>query len=94
MSNEELAQVFDIRAVLESYAITEALSNISEKKIKYLCEITDAMIEAASRSDYLKQAELYRKFHSEIIRASKNKVLEKIWDEISIKYWSYIGPFI
>lgn len=91
MSANKLKQVYDIRKVLETFAIKQVIKHSDIEEIKHLQSIIKKMAESAKENDYVKQTKSDCEFHSYIIKLSQNDILENIWKNIGIEYWTWIG---
>jgi DNA-binding GntR family transcriptional regulator len=72
-SEDDLAEIFDLRALLESHAHARAAELIEDSAIAHLSELADAMEELGTSEDPAAReriAERNREFHGTIIQAS------------------------
>lgn len=75
-SEEELAALFDVRAVLEAHGARRAAERRSEPEVGELTRIVKESSAAADREDDAALAALSSQFYATIRRAARNSVLE------------------
>lgn len=91
-TKEEIVEVYELRCALEKYAAGLAARRILPEEIRALEELHKAMVSLAqSRNGLVKFHEYNQEFHSRLIRAAKNKYLEKIALEIALKVEFLVG---
>lgn len=84
ISNEELRQLYDVRAQLESYAAQLA----TEKGVPLKSKLKDAvkdMKKAARASDSTGFANHNSRFHRIILESSGNTVLLELWETLNVQ---------
>jgi len=84
ISNEELRQLYDVRAQLESYAallVTQQSVPIKSK----LREALKAMKRAAREGNSIDFASHNSRFHRTIVEASGNNVLLELWETLNVQ---------
>jgi len=84
ISNEELRQLYDVRAQLESYAALLVTQNAIPVKSK-LKEALKSMKRAARQGDSIAFAGHNSLFHRTIVEASGNKVLLELWETLNVQ---------
>jgi len=84
ISNDELRQLYDVRAQLESYAALLVTQNAIPVKSK-LKEALRSMKRAARESDSIAFASHNSHFHRTIVEASGNKVLLELWQTLNVQ---------
>ncbi|WP_028308653.1 GntR family transcriptional regulator [Desulfitibacter alkalitolerans] len=77
ISTEEINKVFELRILLETYAVEKAVHNFTEEDIKKMEEILIENELLIERKNYKKIVELNTQFHDVIINASNN---DKLFD--------------
>lgn len=82
MSDEDLADLYQIRAVLEGLAAGTAASKRSRVDIARLEDLYDEMDIAVRERDDERLITLNREFHRSIARASGNQHLQEMLDDI------------
>lgn len=84
ITNQELQQLYDVRALLEGYATgIIALQGISV--ITRLRECVRLMKRAARDEDSMKFAEHNSEFHRIIVDATGNQILLDLWNTLNVK---------
>lgn len=91
-SKEELVEVWEVRAILESFAIAKGFDSI-RSEIKALGKIIDEMVVCAQQRNFLKQIELDMQFHKVILTSAKNRALYKVWNALGLSFWTYFGIY-
>lgn len=81
-SDEEIEQIFELRALLESHGAMKATPNISEEDIEELSELASHMESLVEEKppgrDYGKIALLNNEFHAVILRAAGSEKLSAL----------------
>ncbi|HEY8529562.1 MAG TPA: GntR family transcriptional regulator [Paenibacillaceae bacterium] len=90
---EDVKNCYDVRAELEGLAIRSATEYMTDSDIKRLEELYQQMLDAAKEGNLQKEISLDIEFHRTIVEASRNNILQKIWNEISIANWTYFGGY-
>ncbi|MGM0432324.1 MAG: GntR family transcriptional regulator [Spirochaetota bacterium] len=88
-SNEDLWEVFTVRASLESLAASIAAKKISNKEISQLETILENMIKAAKSGDVVKRTAFNNQFHDLIIKASGHKLIYRLSRNLRFASWSH-----
>ena len=89
VSNQELFDIYDVRAQLEGYAAEIDC----QKKISISNELTEAverMIEAANRDELMLFSSINHEFHSIIIKNAGNEILLKTWQTLHIQIKTFL----
>ena len=89
VSNQELFDIYDVRAQLEGYAA----EIVCQKKISISNELTEAverMIEAANRDELMLFSSINHEFHSIIIKNAGNEILLKTWQTLHIQIQTFL----
>lgn len=84
ISNEELRQLYDVRAQLESYAALLVTQNAIPVKSKLKAALK-SMKRAAREGDSIAFASHNSLFHRTIVEASGNKVLLELWETLNVQ---------
>ncbi len=84
ITNEELRQLYEVRAQLESYATQLATAAGAPLKSR-LKEAIKAMKRAARESDSTAFASHNSAFHRIIVEASGNKILLDMWETLNVQ---------
>lgn len=96
--DEELVEVYPVRAALEELAAREA-TKLLQGNVADLERELDAMREAARRGDVSALAEHDIGFHRRMVEAAGNAVLEQTWKSLGVEgritislYGTYVEP--
>ena len=84
ITEEELAEIYPVRAALEELAAQEAASRL-DGKVEELEREYEAMREAAGRDDLQDLAAHDANFHRLIVEAAGNKVLLETWRTLRVE---------
>jgi DNA-binding GntR family transcriptional regulator len=84
ITEEELAEIYPVRAALEELAAQEAASRL-DGKVEELEREFEAMREAAGRDDLQDLAAHDATFHRLIVEAAGNKVLLDTWSTLRVE---------
>lgn len=93
LSTQDLKNVYVVRAELEGLAIRIAVPQMSAEEVQALEKIAEQMLDAAYAGDVQQQISLDIAFHKAIIGASKNNILDQVWQTVSISHWTYLGTY-
>lgn len=88
LSRKDMWEVYTVRAALESLAATLAAERITDSEIAELEKICEEMIQAGKAGDIPKRTRLNINFHQAVIRASGNKLILKLFDNLQFGSWS------
>jgi DNA-binding GntR family transcriptional regulator len=78
-SLEELLEAFPVRAALEALAAGLAAERITSAELAELDQLLERMRKAARRGDAHDQSQANASFHATIVRAARNRTLERQW---------------
>jgi DNA-binding GntR family transcriptional regulator len=78
-SLEELLEAFPVRAALEALAARLAAERITKAELAELEQLLERMTRAARRGDAHDQSQANASFHATIVRAARNRTLERQW---------------
>jgi len=87
-TNDDLKEFFMVRAALESLAAKLTAKQITPKQVKNLEDILDRMLEAAKKGDVGNRTAYNNQFHEAIIKASGNKLIERLSRNLRFTTWS------
>lgn len=82
LSRKEARELFNMRNLLESFAIEIVLPKIRQKHIDLLGNIIGKMKIAAENGAHKRLSDLDLEFHRQIIKISGNDILSEIWNKI------------
>ena len=75
----ELLEAFPVRAALEALAARLAAERITKAELAELEQLLGRMRRAAQRGDAHDQSQANASFHATIVRAARNRTLERQW---------------
>jgi DNA-binding GntR family transcriptional regulator len=78
-SLEELLEAFPVRAALEALAARLAAERITKAELAELEQLLERMSRAAQRGDAHDQSQANASFHATVVRAARNRTLERQW---------------
>lgn len=87
-NQEDLHEVYLVRASLESLSAGLAAALITDDDIHKLENILEKMVAAAKKGDAKGTALLNTEFHETILKITGNKLLLKIWKTLQFGYWA------
>lgn len=90
ITNQEIREIFVVRAALESTAAGIAAEKITPRDSQKLEKILRDMIETAESGDIVKRVKLNNQFHEEIIRISENGLILKLSKTLRFASWSHV----
>ena len=91
LTSQDIEEVFPVRASLESLAVKLAIPNIGQKEIGTLQDLIKKMEEALCNRDIRSFLSLNFSFHTILIKASNNKILEKVLKNLGRGLWLRIA---
>jgi len=81
LSPHEVAEVYEVRALIEGEAARRAAERCGEEGVAHLEEAL-AELESADPADYAAQIAADARFHSLLVAASQNGVLERVFHDL------------
>jgi DNA-binding GntR family transcriptional regulator len=87
-TQEDLNEVYLVRASLESLAARLAAPLITDEDIQNLEKILKDMVNAAKKGDAKGSSGLNTQFHETILEISGNRLLHKLWKTLQFGYWA------
>lgn len=90
----DLKNVYEVRAELEGLAIRRVAANPTPFLIEQLQKIYQEMLLESLKGDTKKQILIDIDFHRLIVKASKNDILERTWETLSIPHWTFFGIYL
>jgi len=90
LSRQDLQEAYTVRAALESLAASDAAMRITDAELSELEQLCEDMIEAARAGEVHERTRLNIEFHKALIRASGNKLILKLFDNLQFASWSLI----
>ncbi len=89
VSNQELSDIYDVRAQLEGYA-AEIICQKQTSIVEELTETVARMIDSAKKDDLMSFASINHEFHSVIIKNAGNEILLKTWQTLHIQIKTFL----
>jgi len=89
ISNQELSDIYDVRAQLEGYA-AEVICQKQIRITEQLEDAVDRMLGAAKRENMMLFASINHEFHSIIIQHAGNEILLKTWQTLHIQIKTFL----
>jgi DNA-binding GntR family transcriptional regulator len=90
LTDEDMIEIYSVRATLESLAAQQAVRHITDEHIQTLRAILDRMLEMAQAQDYLSTARYDRQFHDLIMEISGNRLLRRIYQNLQLGQFTLI----
>jgi DNA-binding GntR family transcriptional regulator len=87
LSSKEIEDAFHVSTSLQSLAARLAVPNFGEKEIRTLNDLIQKMEEAIKKQEIKSLLRLNSEFHSTIIKASNNQILENILTNLGKGLW-------
>jgi DNA-binding GntR family transcriptional regulator len=88
-TTDDLCEVFQVRASLESLSARLAATHITPEEIEKLEDILEKMLDAAKKGDVIKRTAFNNQFHDVIIKASGNKLIGRLSRNLRFASWSH-----
>lgn len=86
LTERDVREFYEIKAVLESYAARQAADRITDKEIDKMELVNNQMEEAHGRQDFKRLFRLHNEFHEIFIRASGNEELLQLTRSLVAKF--------
>jgi DNA-binding GntR family transcriptional regulator len=86
-SPKEIERIFQLRILLETYGVTEAMENITKQDITWLKENVRKSEEALAQGLLSEVSELNAEFHNYLTGISKDEMLQALLQGIGDKIW-------
>lgn len=90
MQYEELKQAYDLRSLIEKYAVDDAMPQITDEDIQRMEDAYREMLSAAEKQDRKLLVEEDVLFHRVMIQAAHNPLLERVWRMIGASQWTHM----
>jgi len=90
ISNDDLLEMYPLRAAVEGVAAREAASRVDAATLKKLEKLIGAMRAAAERNDSAAHAHADFSFHEAIIKAAGNRMLEHVWQTMRLATTTFV----
>jgi DNA-binding GntR family transcriptional regulator len=87
LEREDIADIQDVRALLEGHAARLVAARITPGDIAELRAFVQTMVTAASGADWIRVVGLNARFHEHVVRLTGNKVLLRAWAMLDPLAW-------
>lgn len=88
IDEQGLQQIFDLRSLLECFAASAGICNLSEEDISHMESVLKQMEDAAMEQNKADLVEYDVEFHSVVISAADNPILERVWKLVGATQWT------
>lgn len=89
LSHEELKEIFQVLGILESYAVTMAVDNISDEDLKEIEGLQEEMASYCRKTSIEKYCELNRAIHNRLWEFVPNEFLRKTIHSVHDQFQRY-----
>jgi DNA-binding GntR family transcriptional regulator len=89
-TEQDLAEIFPVRAGLERTAAELALPRLAER-VDVLERHNARLAEAAESGDLQQQMRLSIEFHRELVECAGNRLLMSVWESLGIELWTTLS---
>lgn len=86
LSEKDIREFYEIKAVLEGYAARLAVTRITDKELDKMASLNSAMEKAHHEQDYKRVFKLHNEFHEVFLRASGNEQLYHLIRSLVLKF--------
>lgn len=90
-TEEDIAELIEVRMLIEAKAFVKALSNIREEHYEDLLTILEEMKSEGEREDWNRLFDLDMQFHSYVIKLCGNTRIIKIYESIQVQVRVYLA---
>jgi len=93
LSIQEVKEVYEMKSMMESFAVRLAIPTVDEKELSELDSINNSMEEKIKQNNFKAILKLNIEFHRKMIKMSKNKKLIRFYESIvlSIRRYQRVG---
>ncbi len=91
LTQKDLCEVYEMRALIEGYAVRQACQRLTPADLEALDRLVTAMVEAAQTGDLRRFVEYDVEFHRRLCQASGNTLLVRLWSAIHPTHWTYVS---
>jgi len=89
LSSREVKEIYEMKSMMESFAVRLAIPIIDEKELSELDSINDLMEEKIKQNNFKAILKLNIEFHRKIIEMSKNEKLARFYESIVLPIRRY-----
>lgn len=94
LSPKDIGEIYSLRAVLERFAVEQAMQSFKASDFEHLERLVDEMIRHAEAGDTESFVESDYSFHAYICRKSGHGLLYKTWEGISPWNWTFVTALL
>jgi DNA-binding GntR family transcriptional regulator len=91
ITQQDIMDNYRVRMALEPLGAEDACRFITEDQLAEIKCYLDGMIDATEKDDYQVYIDFDTKFHNSIMQVSRNKTLKRLWEQVNVNEWTYIG---
>jgi DNA-binding GntR family transcriptional regulator len=91
ITKKDLMDSYYVRMALEELGVRNACRYITEERLELVRSTLDQMEAAAQDGNFTEYVRQNARFHQEIINATDNKMLLRLWNQCNILEWTYVG---
>ena len=85
LTRKDIIDTYEVRIALETMAICEVIQGDTEELLYFMRECLEQMVESAEKGDISRFVESDCAFHEAYLRASKNDLLKRLWQQCYIR---------
>jgi DNA-binding GntR family transcriptional regulator len=90
LTDKDMAEIYSVRATLESLAAHQAAQNISDQQLQMLHDILEKLTEMGKEGDFISAARYDCQFHTLIIEISGNRLIYRIYQSLQVAQYTLI----
>lgn len=87
LEREDIADIQDVRSLLEGHAARLAVARITSDDVAELRTLVQTIGDAATGEDWIRVVRLNARFHEQVVRLTGNKVLLRAWSMLDPLAW-------
>ncbi|MEN1967481.1 GntR family transcriptional regulator [Lentibacillus sp. N15] len=89
-TSKDLDEIIELRTLMESWAFTQAIPNLTETHLQYLKAITIEMKQKANEGDWNQLFDLDMQFHCYVVNLCGNSRIIKIYDSLQVQIRTFL----
>lgn len=86
-SRDDIAEIREVRALIEGYASRIACHNLEKCHEQELQQLIAAMVNSADECDWIRTASLNARFHESVVELAGKKTLNRVWGALDPLAW-------
>ena len=91
ITQQDIMDNYRVRMAIEPIGAEDACRYITEEELKRIHGYLNGMTDAALKGDYKTYIDFDTKFHDSIMQVSRNEILKRLWEQINVSEWTYLG---